>query len=126
MTLGSNGLLLDEHVCQEIVRLGVDRVVISLDGVSSDVYAGVRGVPIAGPMRHIRTLNETKVRLGSLVPALGIEFRRPEEQRGRGWPPSANWPRVLGHPASSSPMSFPYTEEMRDEVLYGYEPRPAF
>ena len=125
VTLGSNGLLLDEHVCQEIVKLGVDRLVISLDGVSSDTYAGVRGVPIAGPLRHIRTLNETKARLGSLAPALGIEFVALKSNVGELAALSELASR-LGASRVLVTNVLPYTEEMRDEVLYGYEPRPPF
>ena len=125
VTLGSNGLLLDAHVCQELVELGVDRVVISLDGVSSETYAGVRGAPIAGPLESIRTLNETKKRLGSLTPALGIEFVALK----------SNISELAGLSELASKLGaarvlvtnvLPYTEEMREEMLYGYEPRPPF
>ena len=43
VTLGSNGLLLDEKMVRELIKLGVDRLVISVDGVKPETYANVRG-----------------------------------------------------------------------------------
>jgi len=74
VTIGSNGLLLDKAASRELVRLGVDRLVISLDGVRPETYANVRGAMISQVLDNIRALNQVKRELGSLTPALGIEF----------------------------------------------------
>ena len=74
VTIISNGLLLDKPILQEIVNLRVDRLVISLDGVTPETYAGVRGASLASVLENIRTLNDVKSEIGSLFPALGIEF----------------------------------------------------
>jgi MoaA/NifB/PqqE/SkfB family radical SAM enzyme len=74
VTIGSNGLLLDEAVSRELVQLGVDRLVVSLDDVTPDTYAGVRGATISRVLDNIRSLNKVKSESGSLTPALGIEF----------------------------------------------------
>jgi MoaA/NifB/PqqE/SkfB family radical SAM enzyme len=47
VTIISNGLLLDKPVLLEIVKLRVDRLVISLDGVTPETYEGVRGASLA-------------------------------------------------------------------------------
>ncbi len=125
VTLGSNGLLLKAEMARELVKLGVDRLVVSVDGVKPETYASVRGAVLSQVLSNIRGLNEAKRQLGSLIPALGIEFvvlrsnatelaelTRLASQLGAA--------RVL----VSNVLS--YTEEMRPEILYGYEPQPPF
>ncbi|MGA2464912.1 MAG: radical SAM protein [Thermodesulfobacteriota bacterium] len=74
VTLGSNGLLLVAEMARELIRLGVDRLVVSIDGVKQETYANIRGVMLSQILNNIRALNEAKSQLGSLTPALGIEF----------------------------------------------------
>jgi MoaA/NifB/PqqE/SkfB family radical SAM enzyme len=57
-----------------VVQLGVDRLVVSVDGVKPETYASVRGAMLSQVLNNIRGLNEVKRQLGSLTPALGIEF----------------------------------------------------
>jgi len=47
VTLDSNGHLLDGAVSKELVKLGVDSLVVSLDGIKPKTYAGVRGAVIS-------------------------------------------------------------------------------
>jgi tungsten cofactor oxidoreducase radical SAM maturase len=122
VTIISNGLLLDKPILREVVQLGVDRLVISLDGVTPETYAGVRGASLAKVLDNIRILNEVKSELGSLFPALGIEFvalksNIPELDRMSELASKLNATSVL----VSNVLA--YTDEMRDEILYGYEPR---
>jgi tungsten cofactor oxidoreducase radical SAM maturase len=125
VTIGSNGLLLDRAVSRELVELGVDRLVISLDGVTAETYAGVRGAMMSQVLDNIRGLNEAKKGLGSLMPALGIEFVALRSNIAElpdlsGLASRLNATRVL----VSNVLA--YTDDMRDEILYGYEPRPPF
>ncbi len=125
VTVGSNGLLLKPQMARELVRLGVDRLVISVDGVKPETYADVRGAMLSQVLDNIRALNEAKRELGTLFPALGIEFvalksNLAELAELTGLAARLNASRVLVSNV------LPYTEEMRDEMLYGYEPRPPF
>jgi len=125
VTVGSNGLMLTAEMARDLVRLGVDRLVISVDGVKPETYAGVRGAMLSEVLANIRALNEAKSQLGSLVPALGIEFvvlkRNVAELADlTGLASRLNAARVLVSNV------LPYTEQMRDEILYGHEPRPPF
>ncbi len=125
VTIGSNGLLLEESKAEALVRLGVDRLVISLDGVSAETYNDVRGTAISQIIENIHGLNEVKRTLGSLTPALGIEFvalKRNIQELAQlsGLASRLGASRVL----VSNVLA--YTDEMRDEILYGYEPRPPF
>jgi tungsten cofactor oxidoreducase radical SAM maturase len=125
VTLGSNGLLLGAEMARELVRLGVDRLVVSVDGVKPETYAFVRGAMLSQVLSNIRGLNEVKRQLGSLTPALGIEFvllktNVTELADLTRFASQLNAARVL----VSNVLS--YTEEMRTEILYGYEPRAPF
>ncbi len=125
VTLGSNGLLLDDEKARELVRLGVDRLIVSVDGVKQETYADIRGATLSQVLNNIRGLNEAKSQLGSLTPALGIEFvvlrsNVSELAELTGLASRLNAARVLVSNV------LPYTEEMRNEILYGYEPRPPF
>jgi tungsten cofactor oxidoreducase radical SAM maturase len=125
VTIGSNGLLLDEAVSRELVQLGVDRLVVSLDGVTPGTYAGVRGVTISRVLDNIRSLNKVKRESGSLTPALGIEFVALKSNIGELADLSGLASR-LGAARVLVSNVLAYTDEMRDEILYGYEPRPPF
>lgn len=125
VTIGSNGLLLDAEMAREMVKLGVDRLVVSVDGARPETYAAVRGARLSEILSNIRTLNEVKSQLGSLTPALGIEFvvmrsNVSELAELTGLASRLNAARVLVSNV------LPYTEEIQTEILYGYEPRPPF
>ena len=125
VTLGTNGLLLSPKVAAELVRLGVDRVMVSIDGGKPETFAGVRGAMLSKVIDSIRGLNETKLRLNSLFPAVGVEFialRSNVDELSDVVRLSAelNISRLLVSHV------LPYTEEMYAEALYSYEPAPPF
>jgi tungsten cofactor oxidoreducase radical SAM maturase len=125
VTVGTNGLLLDRAMSRELVKLGVDRLVISLDGVRPETYAGVRDTVLSPILDNIRSINQVKRELNALVPKLGIEFvalrsNIAELSDLTGLASRLNASRVL----VSNVLA--YTDDMRDEILYGYDPRPPF
>jgi len=122
VSLGTNGLLLDEATSWELVRLGVDRLVVSLDGVRPETYAQVRGAMMDQILDNIRGLNRAKLELGSLTPALGIEFVVLKSNVAE----LPEFTRLASHLGAARVLVsnvLPYTAEMRDQMLYGYEPR---
>lgn len=122
VTIISNGLLLDRAKLREIVKLRVDRLVISLDGVTPETYAGVRGASLSKVLDNIRILNEVKTELGSLFPALGIEFVALKSNIAELDRMSELASRLNAASVLVSNVLV-YTDDMRDEVLYGFEPR---
>lgn len=121
--ISSSGLLLDEAMARELVRLGVERVMISIDGVKPETYAGIRGAMLAQVLDNIQRLNEIKRRLGVVKPLVGIEFVALKSNFAEltdlaELAKSLNAARVLVSNV------LPYTTDMRDEILYGYEPQP--
>ncbi len=125
VTLGTNGLLLDAKMSQELVRLGVERLVVSIDGVKADTYAKIRGGALDQVLKNIRDLNEAKQRLGSLTPALGIEFVVLKSNLDE-LPHLVELAKHLNAARVLVSNVLPYTEEMLDDMLYGYEPQPPF
>ncbi len=125
VTVGSNGLLLNQKVAEELVRLGVDRLVVSVDGAQPETYAGVRGAELNQVLSNIRKLNEIKTRLGVVTPALGIEFVILKSNAAE----LAELTSLAVHLNASRVLVsnvLPYTEDMRSEILYGHEPQEPF
>lgn len=122
VTIGSNGLLLNKEICHQIIKWGVDRLVISADGVRPETYAGIRGATLSQLLNNLRLFNEIKIAMNSLTPALGIEFvalRSNVAELGE----LVRLASRLGSSRVLVSNVLPYTEEMQKEVLYGYEPK---
>jgi tungsten cofactor oxidoreducase radical SAM maturase len=125
VTLGTNGLLLTEEMAREIIRLGVDRVTVSIDGGRPETFKDIRGALLEKVIGHIRQLNQAKIDLGTLYPAVGIEFvalrsNIDELQEVKQIAAKLNVSRLLVSHV------LPYTEEMRSEVLYSYHPTEPY
>jgi tungsten cofactor oxidoreducase radical SAM maturase len=125
VTVGTNGLLLTPEYAAELIRLGVDRVMISIDGGKPETFADVRGATLSQVVDHIRGLNEAKSRLRSLLPAVGIEFvalrsNITELDDLVKMAAELNVSRLLVSNV------LPYTADMRGERLYSYEPVSPF
>ena len=125
VSVGSNGLLLNVDMARELVRLGVDRFVVSVDGVRPETYANIRGAALLQVLDNIRILNEVKKQLGSLTPALGIEFVVLQSNFTELGELTRLASRLNANRVLVSNV-LPYTEEMYGEILYGYEPRQPF
>jgi len=123
VTISTNGLLLHPPISRELVRLGVDRLVVSVDGVKPETYAGIRGAILSEVLGNIASLNEIKGELGSLNPSLIIEFVALQSNIGE-LPELSQLAAHLNAARVVVSNILPYTEDMRSEVLYGYEPRP--
>ncbi|MGB9700369.1 MAG: tungsten cofactor oxidoreductase radical SAM maturase [Thermodesulfobacteriota bacterium] len=122
VTIGSNGLLLDKKMCRELIKLKVDRLVISVDGVRPETYAATRGGSLTHLLNNIRLLNEAKAQMNSLLPALGIEFVALRSNVAE-LEDLVKLASKLGSTRVLITNVLPYTEEMKAEILYGYEPR---
>ena len=121
VTLSTNGQLLNGRLSAELIRVGVDRLVVSLDGADPDTYRDVRGAAMAGVLDNLRRLNEAKSKLRSLLPSLEIEFVALQRNIGElgaltTLAGNLNASRILVSHV------LPHTEEMREERLYGREP----
>jgi tungsten cofactor oxidoreducase radical SAM maturase len=123
VTIASNGLLLDRAMSRELVGLGVDRLVVSLDGVRPETFERVRGTALAQVLDNLRGLNEAKSALGAHSLALGLEFVALQSNIAE----LAHLPGLaadLGAARVLVSNVLAYTDEMYGQVLYGYGPRP--
>ncbi len=125
VTIGTNGLMLTDKIARELIKLGVDRVMVSMDGGKPETYENIRGAMLAKVISHIQQLNQAKMELGTLYPAVGIEFvalksNIAELQDVKNIAAKLNVSRLLiSH-------VLPYTEEMRAEMLYSYQPADPY
>jgi Fe-coproporphyrin III synthase len=125
VTIGTNGLLVTSSIARDLVKLGVDRVIFSIDGGNPETYAKVRGARLSQVVENIHTLNEAKRQLGAVYPAVGIEFVVLRSNVAE----LADLAR-LGAELNVSRLLIshvlPYTAEMREQVLYSHQPAPPF
>ncbi len=71
----TNGQLLTEEVCREMVDAGLDRIIVSLDGVDQDSYQAYRrGGELKKVEDGIRTLHRIRQEKGSRKPFIIIQF----------------------------------------------------
>ncbi|MGB9640615.1 MAG: tungsten cofactor oxidoreductase radical SAM maturase [Anaerolineales bacterium] len=125
VTIGTNGLLLTDKIIREMIKLGVDRIMVSMDGGKPETYAGIRGAMLAKVIEHIQLINQIKQEMNTLYPAVGIEFvalksNIDELQDVKNIAAKLNVSRLLiSH-------VLPYTEEMRQEMLYSYQPADPY
>jgi MoaA/NifB/PqqE/SkfB family radical SAM enzyme len=98
---------------------------VSIDGGKPETFAGVRGATLSQVIESIRGLNDAKLRLRSLFPAIGIEFVALRSNVAElddlvRLSADLNVSRLLVSHV------LPYTKEMHGETLYHYEPVPPF
>jgi MoaA/NifB/PqqE/SkfB family radical SAM enzyme len=114
----TNGTLLDEATRHELVRIGLDRLWVSIDGATPESYADVRlWDALPQVTRDLARLRELRIATGSGLPRLGIAFVAMRRN-------IADLPEVirlgqrLGADRFSVSNVLPHTPEMRDQVLY--------
>jgi Fe-coproporphyrin III synthase len=121
VTLGTNGLLINDRVARELIKLGVDRVVVSIDGAQPDTYEGVRGANLSRVIENIQGLNRIKQELNAAYPSLAVEFVILKSNCTE-LPQLASLAAKLNASKIIVSHVLPYTEEMTHEKMYGYEP----
>ncbi len=122
VTLGSNGVLLTELVSRELIRLGVDQLVVSIDGGKPTTYAGIRGTQLSIIIRNLETFNQVKAELGAIKPTLAVEFvamrsNLDELKEVLHLTSDLNATRLVVSNV------LPYTKDLNEEKLYGYGPK---
>lgn len=74
-TFQTNGTILTQRNVEKFVGIGVEAIVISIDGASPEVFDKIRRrTSLDKIVANIRLINETKKRLKTNRPHLGIEF----------------------------------------------------
>ncbi len=82
--VSTNGHFLDQEQCEEIVRSGLDRLIVSVDGASQEIYETYRkGGQLTQVTSGIERLIQTRARLKSRKPYLILQhivFKHNEDQ----------------------------------------------
>jgi MoaA/NifB/PqqE/SkfB family radical SAM enzyme len=114
----TNGLLLDADKAKHLIEAGLDRLVISVDGVTPEAYAENRtGADLESVKENIGSLRRLRYEMHRENPEIGIEFVLMRRNLAEV--------RQLRNLAFELGVSFilltnllPYTEELKDEILY--------
>ncbi|MBN1664678.1 MAG: radical SAM protein [Deltaproteobacteria bacterium] len=114
----TNGALLDKDMAHNIILAGLDTLVASVDGVSSDTYAEIRcGGDFDKVTENIIGLQRAQWELNRSNPEVGIEFvimQRNIDQLPKLWQTAF----YLGASFIILSNVLPYTEDMKEEILY--------
>ena len=114
----TNGTMLDDATRHELVRIGLDRLWVSIDGATPESYADVRlWDALPGVIEDLAALRDLRLASRSALPRLGIAFVAMKRN-------IADLPEVirlgqrLGADRFSVSNVLAHTPEMRDQVLY--------
>jgi len=115
----TNGLLLQEGVARELVAVGLDTLVISVDGASQEAYENIRsGADLQQVQKNIEVLRAIRRANSRGNPEIGIEFVVMRRNLGE-LPRLPQLAYAMGASFVVVSNLLPYTEELQDEILYG-------
>jgi MoaA/NifB/PqqE/SkfB family radical SAM enzyme len=114
----TNGTRLGEKTRQELVRIGLDRLWVSIDGATPESYADVRmGDALPQVTRDLARLRELRIATSSAVPRLGIAFVAMKRNIA-DLPEVIRLGQKLGADRFSISNVLAHTPAMREQVLY--------
>ncbi|MCF8008880.1 MAG: radical SAM protein [Halanaerobiales bacterium] len=116
----TNGLLLTEKRSKKLLKAGLDSIVISIDGTSSETFSDIRsGADLKEVLESIKLFKKTRDKMGKSDVEIGLEYVLMKS--------NIKELKSLRKLVIELGVSFifltnvlPYTEEMVDEILYSY------
>jgi len=119
-SLTTNATLIDKQTAKQLVSTGIDDIVVSVDGATTDTFNEIRkDASFDEVLKNIELLNKAKEQLGSRLPRLGFEFVAMKRN-------VAELPQLVDLAAQCN-ASFiivtnllPHTEEMNEQILYSF------
>jgi len=116
----SNGMLVDAGIAEDLVRSGLDLIVISVDGACAETFNEIRkNLDFELILKNIELINSTKERLGSATPKIGFEMVAMKRNVGE-------LPELvrLAHDCRVSFVMvsnlLPHSDDMKEEVLHDF------
>lgn len=117
--LVTNGMLLHRATADRLLALGLDRLVVSIDGVFPESHTRTRtGADLDIVKKNVTYLNAARLFAGLEQPEIGIEFVLMRRNLAE-LPNLPELARSLGASFVIVTNVLPYTEELKDEILYG-------
>jgi MoaA/NifB/PqqE/SkfB family radical SAM enzyme len=114
----TNGTMLDEETLRAFVRIGLDRLWVSIDGATPESYADVRlGDALPEVLESLARLRELRNATATSLPRLGIAFVAMQRNIA-DLPAVIRLGQHLGADRFSVSNVLPHTPEMREQVLY--------
>lgn len=114
----TNGILLDETTLQRLMRAGLDRIWVSLDGATPERYSDVRlGAALPVVIANLRRLKTLRGSMSTDTPHLGIAFVAMKRNIG-DLPELVRLGKSLGADQFSISNVLPHTPQLREEMLY--------
>jgi MoaA/NifB/PqqE/SkfB family radical SAM enzyme len=114
----TNGTMLDEATRRELVRIGLDRLWVSIDGATPGSYADVRlWDALPQVVDDLAALRDLRLASRSAGPRLGIAFVA-MKRNVADLPEVIRLGKRLGADRFSVSNVLAHTPEMRDQVLY--------
>jgi len=118
LNISTNGTLLSADLAEELMDIGLDKIIVSLDSGHPQLFENIRlGADLGVILNNLKALNEIKQRRASKRPAVGIEFvaMRCNVHEIGDLPQLAS---LLGATSIIVTNLLPHTEEMKAETLY--------
>lgn len=114
----TNGILLNSEMSSDLIKLGLDRLWVSLDGATPQSYADVRlGNMLPRVLENLEGLRKLLRKTSSPVPRLGIAFVAMRRNIG-DLPVLIDLGKKLGADTFSISNVLPHTPEMLQDALY--------
>jgi MoaA/NifB/PqqE/SkfB family radical SAM enzyme len=114
----TNGTMLDEATRRTLVRVGLDRLWVSIDGATPQSYADVRlGDALPQVLESLARLRELRNATATSLPRLGIAFVA-MKRNITDLPEVIRLGQKLGADRYSVSNVLVHTPEMREQVLY--------
>lgn len=110
-------------LASEVVKRGVEEIIVSCDSPRENTYASLRGGSLGRLEEGIEALNEAKKRYGSPFPRLVLEFVAMKwnlEELKELPVLAARW----GAASLLVTNLLPYSEGLKEEILYSYADAP--
>ncbi len=114
----SNGLLLDNHRARSLAEAGLDRICISIDAVSPEMFREVReGGELSAVEKALAALGRAKFSTGRPDLQVGVEFVLMRRNL-RELPHALRWAATRGVSFALVTHVLPYDEKHADEAAY--------
>ena len=114
----TNGILLDKEIADGLIEAGLDSLIVSVDGVSPESQSDIRrGADLRLIQKNVKGLRDARRGNFHVNPEIGIEFVLMRRNLS-DLPQLRRFAHSLGADFIILTNVLPYTEELKDEIIY--------